>query len=400
MIPYIALLIVLIVAILFTVYKQSEDFTVDLAPITITQNTGAKDVMVFAQKILDLMNTFKQRLTAVGTKTLDFTDDQKNLLFTGTPPPLPDTVKTTDDLRQQITKIQTMATMAMGFAQQQIMTMNIDVNNSSVGNVLLSVNPNATDEQSAKMLADANTQIQKILTIITTLDEVVSKLETPATSNTTTTNTTTTNTMTTSPSAPATSAGSVDFAAPPPETTQTPSMQDTKHYRFSYGHPVVGNAENGPNGRLVTFNVDDLVSAFGPLAKNFKGAKQMTQEEAVMGNGNGSIAASPPTSDMTASKVTHVAESSAAPVNTSVNLSDETINRLSKSLASQLTQQNYSTRTMYNPQNEMGSSNPYSDAVAQGSDYTNTRPVQQQPFDRNEYIRKDSIPCWGCSLPA
>ena len=36
-----------------------------------------------------------------------------------------------------------------------------------------------------------------------------------------------------------------------------------------------------------------------------------------------------------------------------------------------------------------------SDMTQQGTEYQNA-----QPFDRNDYIRKDSIPCWGCTLPA
>ena len=38
-----------------------------------------------------------------------------------------------------------------------------------------------------------------------------------------------------------------------------------------------------------------------------------------------------------------------------------------------------------------------SDSCAQGSEYLNNAPGA--PFNANEYIRKDSIPCWGCTLP-
>lgn len=37
-----------------------------------------------------------------------------------------------------------------------------------------------------------------------------------------------------------------------------------------------------------------------------------------------------------------------------------------------------------------------SPAAAQGADYTSNC----KPFNINEYIRKDSIPCYGCTLPA
>jgi hypothetical protein len=36
-----------------------------------------------------------------------------------------------------------------------------------------------------------------------------------------------------------------------------------------------------------------------------------------------------------------------------------------------------------------------SPAMRQGDDYSGCK-----PFNKDEYIRKDSIPCWGCSIPA
>jgi hypothetical protein len=39
----------------------------------------------------------------------------------------------------------------------------------------------------------------------------------------------------------------------------------------------------------------------------------------------------------------------------------------------------------------------YTNATAQGSEFTQAKPNPGP--DMSEYIRKDSIPCWNCSLP-
>jgi hypothetical protein len=42
------------------------------------------------------------------------------------------------------------------------------------------------------------------------------------------------------------------------------------------------------------------------------------------------------------------------------------------------------------------------DNLQQGQEAINANPVtkctKKTPIDMNEYIRKDSIPCWGCTL--
>lgn len=42
-----------------------------------------------------------------------------------------------------------------------------------------------------------------------------------------------------------------------------------------------------------------------------------------------------------------------------------------------------------------GSPATHTPAMRQGDDYSGCK-----PFNKDEYIRKDSIPCWGCSIPA
>lgn len=74
-------------------------------------------------------------------------------------------------------------------------------------------------------------------------------------------------------------------------------------------------------------------------------------------------------------------------------------NRISKSIATQLKDKMIVDRAT---QNYMADTScPYasysSDATAQGSEFTQAKPNAGP--DMSEYIRKDSIPCWNCSLP-
>ena len=39
------------------------------------------------------------------------------------------------------------------------------------------------------------------------------------------------------------------------------------------------------------------------------------------------------------------------------------------------------------------------DSEAQGQEYTGVKPKPSSQPDMSEYIRKDSIPCWNCSVP-
>ena len=40
-----------------------------------------------------------------------------------------------------------------------------------------------------------------------------------------------------------------------------------------------------------------------------------------------------------------------------------------------------------------------SDVTAQGKDFRNIKDANLASVDMNDYIRKDEIPCWGCSIP-
>jgi hypothetical protein len=73
--------------------------------------------------------------------------------------------------------------------------------------------------------------------------------------------------------------------------------------------------------------------------------------------------------------------------------------RIAKSVATQLKDSLLAKRATQDIVNEMPC--PYaslpSDATAQGGEFTQAKPSPTP--DMSEYIRKDSIPCWNCSLP-
>jgi hypothetical protein len=87
-----------------------------------------------------------------------------------------------------------------------------------------------------------------------------------------------------------------------------------------------------------------------------------------------------------------------APETTSTS-TKEMEDRIAKSVATQLKDSllaKRATQTML-----QDTSCPYaaysSDAVTQGTEFTQAKPHPGP--DMSEYIRKDSIPCWNCSLP-
>jgi hypothetical protein len=86
-------------------------------------------------------------------------------------------------------------------------------------------------------------------------------------------------------------------------------------------------------------------------------------------------------------------------------LDSETEKRLSKNIATQIKDELLAQRSTTPVIPASGCSESgnkcsdgcESDSCSQGSDYLNNSPGA--PFNSNDYIRKDSIPCWGCTLP-
>ena len=84
---------------------------------------------------------------------------------------------------------------------------------------------------------------------------------------------------------------------------------------------------------------------------------------------------------------------------TTPEFTKELENRISKSIATQLKDKMIVDRVT--DASVADTSCPYaaysSNATAQGSEFTQAKPNAGP--DMSEYIRKDSIPCWNCSLP-
>jgi len=87
-------------------------------------------------------------------------------------------------------------------------------------------------------------------------------------------------------------------------------------------------------------------------------------------------------------------------------LDKETENRLSKNIVTQLKDELLAQRATTNisegcdsgsGSNSCASESCGTNSCSQGSEYLANSPGA--PFNSNDYIRKDSIPCWGCTLP-
>ena len=54
---------------------------------------------------------------------------------------------------------------------------------------------------------------------------------------------------------------------------------------------------------------------------------------------------------------------------------------------------------MYYDDDDEDSDCDESPSISQGSEHRSVKgAMRQAPIDMNEYIRKDSIPCWGCDI--
>ena len=80
------------------------------------------------------------------------------------------------------------------------------------------------------------------------------------------------------------------------------------------------------------------------------------------------------------------------------NFSKELEYRLAKNITKQLRDDMLSQRALTDVRPSsapcMADTMPSTNLTQQGYEYQNSKPL-----DMNDYIRKDSIPCWGCSLP-
>lgn len=103
--------------------------------------------------------------------------------------------------------------------------------------------------------------------------------------------------------------------------------------------------------------------------------------------------------DVTTSRQKHTSQKDIAP-SASPALTKEVEKRIANTVVTQLKDTLLSQRSTNNLMED--TSCPYasyeSNGTAQGKEYQHVKPIQPAP-DMSEYIRKDSIPCWNCSLP-
>lgn len=85
-----------------------------------------------------------------------------------------------------------------------------------------------------------------------------------------------------------------------------------------------------------------------------------------------------------------------------VDLPEETKQRLATSIVTQIKDSLLAQRATTPVSGGAAAAEPApyseSECLYQGQEYNTQQPSKS--FDMNEYIRKDSIPCWGCTLPA
>jgi hypothetical protein len=103
--------------------------------------------------------------------------------------------------------------------------------------------------------------------------------------------------------------------------------------------------------------------------------------------------------DVTTSKEKKDCRKGTAPTQTPA-ATKEMEDRIAKSIVTQIKDTLLSKRSTSNGMEEANC--PYaaydSNSTAQGREYSQVKPIQPAP-DMSEYIRKDSIPCWNCTLP-
>ena len=143
-----------------------------------------------------------------------------------------------------------------------------------------------------------------------------------------------------------------------------------------------GNAVDA-SGNMVTLSLSDLFYAL-----RFNGSST----PAYGSSGNGS--SSNKTYDNLRDDLSKMSST-----NTKNTMSEEDKNRLSKDITKSIKDQLLSDRSLQPviPASTDSCANDsacVSDSCSQGADY-----MSGAPFNANDYIKKDSIPCYGCSVP-
>ena len=140
-----------------------------------------------------------------------------------------------------------------------------------------------------------------------------------------------------------------------------------------------GNAvRTDASGNDVRISLQDLYGLLGPFRMD------------ASGNSVTKPATETPGSSIKAPEVADTPQS-----NISLN---ELTNRISKSVAKQVKDDLAAQHSLDDVYDKYAPCD-LTDAEAQGQEYEKVKPRPSEKPDMSEYIRKDSIPCWNCSVP-
>lgn len=313
MAPYIAALVILIVAILFAVYKRVDGF--EITGVTVTESTPIQTLIDYAKRYRDLNKALKEKLDT-GDSFDDTVSESKAKELGISYSKLADgTINTEKPLSKAISS-------------------QIELDITVLENIL---------ENIKKGIASG--ELKSTMTM-----REFAKKNNPS---------------------PTPDNEPMDLAFFNEVIT---NQVKSSNARESYINKKLGGA------KVAGINVTDLYGAVGGVKEAIKSS---TLDSAV---------------DLTKPKEKKNSENEYAP-ETTAGFTKEVEDRIAKSVATQLKDSLLSQRATQNGMED--TSCPYasvdSTATAQGKEYTHVKPSPTP--DMSEYIRKDSIPCWNCSLP-
>jgi hypothetical protein len=313
MAPYIAALVLLIVAILFAVYNRVDSF--EIQGVMVTDTTTVQTLVDYAKRYMDLNRALKEK------------------------------IDTSDPFDDTLTELKAKE-LGLSYSKMADGTLNIQ-----------------------KPLSKAlSRQMEMDLTVLANILDKIKKDIASGTIKTT-----------------STLREFVKKNSPQP-------IPDNQPMDVTFFNEIIANQVSSSNAREAYINkklggskvagidTTDLYGAVGGV------------KEAIKSSTLDSI------TDLTKPKDPEVSLQGIAPEK-SISATKEMEDRIAKGVATQLKDSLLIERATQNVAQDM--SCPYasytSDATAQGAEYTQAKPHPGP--DMSEYIRKDSIPCWNCSLP-
>jgi hypothetical protein len=157
------------------------------------------------------------------------------------------------------------------------------------------------------------------------------------------------------------------------------------------GANTAGTAKSG----LITLSLTDLIALIG---KSSMSSGTTTTVKSTTGSTGATTGATTGSTGSTGATGTTGTTTGSAGVTTTTNNVIDMYNQIKPSLISDISNavRTGITGAPYTPAAPMRGGGVCSDSSAQGAELQS---AQSTMIDSNDYIRKDSIPCYGCSLP-